>query len=63
MAFREDDSSIHLRNAGLNFALLRRIAMNLFRSDTTRKISMSKKRKLAAWNPDYLVTVLNLKPI
>jgi hypothetical protein len=44
-------------------ALLRRLAINLFRADTSRSISLPKKRKAAAWNPDYLATVLKLRGI
>jgi transposase-like protein len=52
-----------LRNAALNFSFLRRLAINLFRADTSRSISLPKKRKAAAWNPDCLATVLKLRGI
>ena len=63
VAFREDASAIWLRNAATNFALLRRFALNLFRLDVSRKKSLPKKRKAAAWNPRYLVELLNLRPL
>jgi len=31
-----------------------RAAMNLFRADHSRAMSLPKKRKAAAWSPDYL---------
>lgn len=63
VTFGEDASPIRLRNAALNFSFLRRLAINLFRADTSRTASLPKKRKAAAWNPDYLATVLKLREI
>jgi predicted transposase YbfD/YdcC len=63
VTFGEDASPIRLRNAALNFSFLRRLALNLFRSDQSRVSSLPKKRKAAAWNPDYLATVLRLEEI
>lgn len=63
VAFREDASAIWLRNAAANFGLLRRFALNQFRLDKESKKSLPKKRKAAAWNPDYLVRLLNLQSI
>ena len=63
VTFNEDASQIRLRNAALNFSFLRRLAINLFRTDTSRALSLPKKRKAAAWNPDYLAQVLNLQKI
>lgn len=63
VTFGEDACPIRLRNAALNFSFLRRVALNLFRSDTSRKISLPKKRKAAAWNPDYLAQLLQLRKI
>ena len=48
VTFGEDASPVRLRNAALNFSLLRRIALNLFRADTSRAISLRKKRKATA---------------
>ena len=63
MTFGEDASTIRLRNAALNFSFLRRVAMNLFRSDRSRSTSLPRKRKAAAWNPEYLAKVLQLREI
>lgn len=63
VTFREDASRIRLRNAAQNFSFLRRAAINLFRADSSRKDSLPKKRKAAAWNHEYLVHVLGLQKI
>ena len=63
VTFREDACPIRLRNAALNFAFLRRVGLNLFRADKTRSVSLPKKRKAAAWNPDYLANLLHLREI
>lgn len=63
VTFGEDASPIRLRNAALNFSFLRRLSINLFRADKSRSTSLPKKRKAAAWNPDYLATVLKLREI
>ena len=43
--------------------MLRRFALNLFRLDKRSKKSLPKKRKAAAWNSDYVVELLNLRPL
>ena len=63
VTFGEDACPIRLRNAALNFSFLRRVALNIFRSDKSRSTSLPKKRKAAAWNPDYLADLLNLQEI
>ncbi|ABM55920.1 transposase, IS4 family [Verminephrobacter eiseniae EF01-2] len=63
VAFGEDACPIRLRNAALDFSLLRRAAMNLFRADHSRAMGLPKKRKAAAWNPDYLANILHLREI
>ncbi|WP_265289694.1 ISAs1 family transposase [Verminephrobacter eiseniae] len=63
VTFGEDACPIRLRNAALNLSLPRRAAMNLFRADQSRSMSLPKKRKAAAWNPDYLANILHLREI
>ena len=41
-----------------NFSVLRRMALNLLKSDKTTKRSLAGKRKDAAWDNDYLLKVL-----
>ena len=63
VTFGEDASQIRLRNAAQNFSFLRRVALNLFRADKSRSISLPRKIKTAAYNPDYLATALQLREI
>lgn len=55
--FDEDQSRIRKDHGPENFALLRRIAVNVVRQDTS-KGSVRKKRKRAAWNDDALLSIL-----
>lgn len=43
MTFREDESRIRKGHGALAFNILRKIAFNLFREDTTRKASIARK--------------------
>jgi len=61
VAFREDDCRIRIGEAAQNFAILRRIALNLLKSDTTTKLGVANKRLKAGWNVDYLARLLGLK--
>jgi len=63
VTFGEDASLIRLRNAAQNFSFLRRLALNLFRADKSRPISLPRKLKTAAYNPDYLASALHLREI
>lgn len=64
VAFREDASAVHLRQAAANLGVLRKLAMNIFRLDTKNsKLSLPRKRKKAAWQPDYLFDMLDLQPL
>ena len=63
VTFGEDASLIRLRNAAQNFSFLRRLALNLFRADKSRSISLPRKLKTAAYNPAYLATALQLREI
>ncbi len=63
VTFGEDASMIRLRNAAQNFSFLRRTALNLFRADKSRSMSLPRKIKTAAYNPAYLATALQLREI
>lgn len=63
VAFREDASAVHLRQAAANLGVVRKLALNLFRLDTASKLSLPRKRKLAAWKPDYLFDLLGIQPM
>lgn len=58
VAFREDECRVRSGHAAANFGVLRRIALQLLRQDTTAKIGVKAKRLKAGWDEDYLVHVL-----
>ena len=58
VAFNEDGCRIRKENGSQNFAILRRIALNLLKGEPTAKVGVATKRLKAAWDTDYLTTVL-----
>ncbi|WP_244266860.1 ISAs1 family transposase [Polycladidibacter stylochi] len=60
VGFREDDSRIRDRNAAANLSVLRKIAINLVKADTTKKGSIKRRRKTAGWNNDYMQKIIAL---
>ena len=62
--FSEDDSKKWAGNAAQNFSLISKVALNMITNhkDTknrgAKKISAKRKRKMAAWNNDYLLEIL-----
>ena len=57
VTFAEDASTIHRRNAGTNFAALRRVALSLLKQNPSKQ-SIPLKRKAAALDPDFLAEIL-----
>ena len=58
VTFREDDSRIRKGNAAENFAVLRHIALNMIKKESSLKKSIKSKRLRAGWDNDYLKKVL-----
>jgi len=58
VAFREDDSRVRTDHGPENFAILRHIALNLLKQETTLKVGIKAKRKAAGWDPVYLLRSL-----
>jgi predicted transposase YbfD/YdcC len=58
VTFREDASRVRERNAARNLALLRRIALNLVRADTSLKASLKGKRKYAGWDDTFMASLI-----
>lgn len=59
VAFNEDDSRIRKDHAPENMALIRHIALNLLRQDTSAKVGIKAKRLKAGWDNDYLAHILS----
>ena len=62
VTFKEDACRIRTGNAAENLNVVRKIAMNLLKATTSRKLSVAKKRQLATLNESYLAEVLGLRP-
>jgi predicted transposase YbfD/YdcC len=58
VTFKEDLSRVRVGNAALNLAAVRRFVFSLLKRETSFKGSLKAKRLSAAWDPDYLLTVL-----
>jgi hypothetical protein len=46
------------RNAARSLALLRKIALNLARADSSLKASLRGKRKYAGWDDTFMATLI-----
>jgi len=57
VVFHEDASRVRTGNAAENLSFVRRLVTSLLKLDT-RKKSLRRKRKLAAWNTAYLQTLM-----
>lgn len=62
VAFKEDDCRIRVGDGAENFAILRRIALNILKQDKTVKAGVAARRKKAGWDRDYLQHLLNINP-
>ena len=58
MAFDEDRCRVRRGHGARNLAVLRKIALNLLRRETTAKVGIQGKRRKAGWNDRYLLKVL-----
>ncbi|MBC8505222.1 MAG: ISAs1 family transposase [Chloroflexi bacterium] len=59
ISFDEDRSRVRKDHGPENFAILRHIALNLLRMETSCKRSIRGKRLIAGWNDDYLLDILS----
>ena len=57
MVFRDDVCRIRTNNAPANFAAVKHMASNLLRT-APGKESMRLKRRLAAWDDDFLFNII-----
>lgn len=58
IAFREDESRKRKDNAAENFAILRKIVLNMLRADKSKKVGLKSKRLIAGWDNEYLEQLL-----
>lgn len=58
VSFNEDQARARAGFAAENFALLRKIALNLIRQQTFDKRGVKQRRLCSAWNDDYLLRLL-----
>lgn len=58
VAFREDESRVRLGHGPENFAVLRHIALNLLRQDSSTKLGIQNKRLKAGWDDAYLANLV-----
>ena len=58
IAFREDESRIRKDHAPQNMALMRQLALNLLKQETSAKVGIAAKRKMAGWDNNYLLKVV-----
>lgn len=63
VTFDEDRARAHVRNAGHNLALVRRMALMLLRRDTSRKASLKTKRLLASTSDAFRANLLGFQPV
>lgn len=62
VAFDEDNCRVRKDAAPENFAVIRHIAMNLLKQESTAKVGIKNKRLMAGWDDKYLTRLLDLKP-
>ena len=63
VAFDEDDCRIRVGEGAQNFAILRRIALNLLKQDKSAKVGVTTRRLKAAWDTAYLEKLLGIRHV
>lgn len=58
IAFREDENRVRKDHAPQNLTVLRHLALNLLKQDTSLKVGIKAKRLRAGWDHQYLLKVL-----
>ncbi|MFL9989473.1 transposase [Paraburkholderia sediminicola] len=63
VAFNEDQCRVRVANAAQNFAILRRIILNLLRQDRTSRVGLRIRRLKACASERYLERLLGWLPV
>ena len=58
VSFGEDQCRVRVGNAAENFAILRHLALNILKAETTQKVGIKAKQKSAGWDHSYLLSLL-----
>ena len=58
VAFGEDYDRKISENAVQNFSQINKLALNLVKNETTCKLRIKSKRKIAGWDENYLLKIL-----
>ena len=61
VSFGEDLCKTRTDHAAENFSLVKKMALGLLKADTSEKLGIPNKRKLAGWSSEYLLKVLGVK--
>jgi predicted transposase YbfD/YdcC len=61
VCFNEDQCRVRIANAAENLARIRRISLLLLKQETTCKLGIQSKRAQAAYDRDYLLTLLGFR--
>jgi len=59
VGFNEDYNTNRNRQAALNLAVVRKMALNILKADKSSKASLKAKRMNAGWNENYLIKILS----
>ena len=60
VVFQEDLSTANIKHAAENLAVLRRMALNLFKGREKKGAGVSAKRRKAAWDDQYMLEMFSL---
>lgn len=61
VSFNEDLCRVREGHGDENLAILRHIALNLLKKDTSNKVGIKSKQKCCGWDNNYLARILSLK--
>ena len=60
MTFREDEQRKRDKHSAQNFAIVRKIVLNLLKQEDSKKLSLRTKRLKAGWDNNFLLKILKI---